>query len=70
MVKLFEVNAEGKFQYHADTADKKFSKDDHFKDLHLFYEFFDGDTGKGLGASHETGWTALIANLIMEMDED
>ena len=70
LVKLFEVNAEGKFQYHADTADKQFSKDDHFKDLHLFYEFFDGDTGKGLGASHQTGWTALIANLIMEMDED
>ena len=70
LVKLFEVNAEGKFQYHADTADKKFSKDDHFKDLHLFYEFFDGDTAKGLGASHQTGWTALIANLIMEMDED
>lgn len=70
LVKLFEANGEGKFQYHADNTDKKFTKDAHFKDLHLFYEFFDGDNGKGLGASHQTGWTALIANLIMEMDED
>lgn len=35
-----------------------------FKDLILFYEFFHGDTSKGLGASHQTGWTALIAKLI------
>ncbi|MBU3822860.1 glucosidase [Flavobacteriaceae bacterium XHP0103] len=68
LIKLFEVNSDGKFQYHADDPDHVFSKDKHFKDLHLFYEFFDGDTGKGLGASHQTGWTALIANLIMEMD--
>jgi len=67
---LFETNGEGKFQYHADNAGKHFTKDKHFKDLHLFYEFFDGDNGKGLGASHQTGWTALIANLIMEMDDD
>jgi len=70
LVKLFEANGEGKFQYHADNTDKHFTKDEHFKDLHLFYEFFDGDNGKGLGASHQTGWTALIANLIMEMNED
>ncbi len=69
LVKLFEADEHGKFQYHADNADKHFTKDEHFKNLHLFYEFFDGDTGKGLGASHQTGWTALIANLIMDMDE-
>lgn len=69
LIKLFERNDYGKFQYHTDDAYKLFTKDDHFKDLHLFYEFFDGDTGRGLGASHQTGWTALIANLIMEMDE-
>lgn len=68
LIKLFEVNSDGKFQYHADDPNHVFSKDEHFKDLHLFYEFFDGDTGKGLGASHQTGWTALIANLIMEME--
>jgi len=70
LIKLFERNLEGRFQYHSDDPQKFFSKDEHFKDLHMFYEFFDGDTGKGLGASHQTGWTALIANLIMEMDED
>lgn len=70
LVKLFEANDDGKFQYHSDNEDKHFTKDAHFKDLHLFYEFFDGDHGKGFGASHQTGWTALIANLIMEMDED
>jgi hypothetical protein len=69
LIKLFERNADGKFQYHADDPNKLFSKDEYFKNQHFFYEFFDGDTGKGLGASHQTGWTALIANLIMEMDE-
>ncbi len=68
LIKLFEVNSDGKFQYHADDPNHVFSKDEHFKNLHLFYEFFDGDTGKGLGASHQTGWTALIANLIMEVE--
>lgn len=38
-----------------------------FRDRLLFYEYFHGDTGVGLGASHQTGWTALIANLIDEM---
>ncbi|MCM4166022.1 MULTISPECIES: MGH1-like glycoside hydrolase domain-containing protein [unclassified Arenibacter] len=69
LVKLFEANSEGKFQYHADDRNKLFAQDEHFKNQHLFYEFFDGDNGKGLGASHQTGWTALIANLIMEMEE-
>ncbi|NNC49308.1 MAG: glucosidase [Flaviramulus sp.] len=70
LIKLFEPNKAGKFQYHAENEGKHFTKDKHFKNLHFFYEFFDGDNGKGLGASHQTGWTALIANLIMEMDAD
>jgi hypothetical protein len=36
------------------------------RDLILFYEYFHGDTGQGLGASHQTGWTALIAELLTE----
>ncbi|MDT7828641.1 glucosidase [Pricia sp. S334] len=67
---LFERDKKGKFHYHADTKGKNFSEDADFKNEHLFYEFFDGDTGKGLGASHQTGWTALIANLIMDMEGD
>ncbi len=43
-----------------------FQNDPHFRDNLLFYEYFHGDTGAGLGASHQTGWTALVANLIDE----
>jgi hypothetical protein len=43
---------------------KKFQADPHWRDLILFYEYFHGDNGAGLGASHQTGWTALIAPLL------
>jgi hypothetical protein len=39
---------------------KKFQEDPHWKDLILFNEYFHGDNGAGLGASHQTGWTAVI----------
>ncbi|WP_462264622.1 MGH1-like glycoside hydrolase domain-containing protein [Mucilaginibacter sp.] len=42
----------------------KLNHDEHFKDYVLFHEYFHGDNGKGLGASHQTGWTGLIANLL------
>ena len=41
-----------------------FQSDPHWRDLVPFYEYFDGDTGRGLGASHQTGWTAMIALLL------
>ncbi|WP_455168704.1 MGH1-like glycoside hydrolase domain-containing protein, partial [Aegicerativicinus sediminis] len=69
LIKLFERDQNGKFHYHTEDRFELFSKDPHFKDEHFFYEFFDGDTGKGLGASHQTGWTALIANIIMELEQ-
>ncbi|TMI63579.1 MAG: glucosidase [Bacteroidetes bacterium] len=68
ILKIFERNDEGAFQYH--DMDHSCWTEKHFKEHHLFYEFFHGDTGKGLGASHQTGWTALIVNLLLEMDED
>lgn len=43
-----------------------FNTNKHFKDYVLFHEYFHGDTGKGLGASHQTGWTGLVADLIHE----
>jgi hypothetical protein len=46
--------------------DAKFQEDEHWRDNLLFYEYFHGDTGAGLGASHQTGWTGLIASLIDE----
>ena len=45
---------------------QRFGKDPYWKDLPLFYEYFHGDNGAGLGASHQTGWTALVANIIDE----
>jgi hypothetical protein len=42
----------------------KFQSDPHWRDLMLFYEYFHGDSGAGLGASHQTGWTGLVAPLI------
>ena len=43
------------------AAAKKFQDDPHWRDLLLFYEYFHGDNGAGLGASHQTGWTGIIA---------
>ena len=43
---------------------KKFQTDPHWRDLLLFYEYFHGDNGAGLGASHQTGWTGLLGALI------
>jgi hypothetical protein len=45
-------------------AAEKFQEDPHWRDLVLFYEYFHGDTGAGIGASHQTGWTGLVAKLI------
>jgi hypothetical protein len=42
----------------------KFQDDPYWRDLLLFYEYFQGDNGAGLGASHQTGWTGLIARLL------
>jgi glycogen debranching enzyme len=44
--------------------EQKFQADPFFKNYHLFHEYFDGDTGKGLGASHQTGWTSLITRYL------
>ena len=42
----------------------KLAGDPHFKDYVLFHEYFHGDTGRGVGASHQTGWTGLVAKLL------
>ncbi len=43
-----------------------FQSDPHWRDHILFYEYFHGDNGAGIGASHQTGWTALVAKLIQQ----
>ena len=48
---------------------KKFQQDPQWRDYVQFYEYFHGDTGAGLGASHQTGWTALVAKLLQQSGE-
>jgi hypothetical protein len=67
LIKLFTRDVQGRRPAHGRY--QKFHSDPHWKDLILFYEYFDGDTGAGLGASHQTGWTALVAKLIQQHAE-
>jgi hypothetical protein len=62
LVSLVLPDRQGHRPCHGGAA--RYAADPAFADLVLFYEYFDGDTGRGLGASHQTGWTALAANLI------
>lgn len=59
---LFLPDAEGHRPCHG--RDPRYRDDPNFSDLLLFYEYFDGDDGRGCGASHQTGWTALVASCL------
>ena len=48
---------------------EQFQSDPHWRDLVLFYEYFHGDNGRGVGASHQTGWTGLVAKLLQQAGE-
>jgi len=48
---------------------ERFQRDPHWRDLILFHEYFHGDNGSGLGASHQTGWTAIVAKLLEQSGE-
>lgn len=62
LISIFAAGADAHRPCHG--GDEKYSKNEHWKDLILFYEYFHGDTGRGLGASHQTGWTALVATMM------
>jgi hypothetical protein len=62
LAKLFLPDESGRRPCHG--GDQRYAVDPHFRDLLLFYEHFDGEDGRGLGASHQTGWTALIGNIL------
>ncbi len=64
LIGLFRRDEYGRRPCYGGSA--KFQTDPHWRDLLLFHEYFNGDDGAGLGASHQTGWTALVANLIDE----
>jgi len=59
---IFLRDANGRRPVYGGT--KKFQEDPHWRDYILFYEYFHGDNGAGLGASHQTGWTRLIARTL------
>ncbi len=62
LISLFKADKDGKRPVHGE--DELYQKDPFFKDLILFYEYFHGDNGRGVGASHQTGWTGVVAELI------
>ena len=64
LTRLFLPDESGRRPCHGD--DRRYADDPHWRDLALFHEYFHGDTGRGIGASHQTGWTALVANLIQD----
>lgn len=65
LISLFVTDENG----HRPINDREaiYKEDPHFKDLVLFYEYFHGDSGRGVGASHQTGWTGLVATLINQV---
>lgn len=67
LISIFRRDAAGRRPVFGNV--EKMQTDPHFKDHILFHEYFDGESGRGLGASHQTGWSALVANMIAEMHE-
>jgi len=65
--RIFLRDASGRRPVHGGV--EKFQNDPHWRDLVLFYEYFHGDNGAGIGASHQTGWTGLVANLLQQSSE-
>jgi hypothetical protein len=66
LIGLFRMGEDGKRPFQRDLP---LERNVHFRDQILFHEYFNGDTGQGLGASHQTGWTALVAKLIQQVAE-
>jgi len=65
--RLFLCDETGRRAVHG--ADTRYQADPHWRDLVLFYEYFNAETGAGLGASHQTGWTGLVAKLLQQSGE-
>jgi hypothetical protein len=65
MASLFLPDAGGRRPCHG--AELRYATDPHWRDLVLFNEYFDGDTGRGVGASHQTGWTALVVRCVEDL---
>jgi hypothetical protein len=62
LIGIFQRNSQGRRPVYGGT--EKFQRDPHWRDNLLFYEYFHGDNGAGIGAGHQTGWTGCIARII------
>jgi Glycosyl hydrolase family 63 C-terminal domain len=67
LTRIFLTNSAGHRPVYGGS--EQFQTDPHWRDLILFYEYFHGDNGAGIGASHQTGWTGLVAQLIQQLAE-
>ena len=67
LARIFLRGRDGRRPVYGGT--EKFQRDPHWRDLILFHEYFHGDTGAGIGASHQTGWTGLVAKLLQQSGE-
>jgi hypothetical protein len=67
LTRIFLRDKDGRRPVFGDT--EKFQSDPHWRDMIPFHEYFHGDNGAGIGASHQTGWTALVAKLIQQYGE-
>ncbi len=67
LTRIFLRDAQGRRPVYGGT--EKFQRDPHWRDLVLFYEYFHGDNGAGIGASHQTGWTGIVAKLLQQSGE-
>merc|ERR1711924_517078 len=63
LISMFEIGTDGKSRPSL-RLHPKLATDPHFRDNLLFFEHFHGDTGRGLGAQYQTGWTGLVAKII------
>ena len=62
---LFLADQSGRRPCHG--SETRYASDPHWRDLVLFHEYFDGDNGRGVGASHQTGWTALAVRCLEDI---
>jgi hypothetical protein len=62
LTRIFRPDGQGRRPCHG--SDPRFADDPNWRDLVLFHEYFHGELGEGLGASHHTGWTALVTRLL------
>ena len=67
LTRIFLRGRDGRRPVYGHT--EKFQRDPHWRDMVLFYEYFHGDDGAGIGASHQTGWTGLVAKLLQQSGE-